>query len=192
MRPLTSNKWVKFENIDNPECWQACGATEILLHCQRKIQNGTATLENKLAISHRDFPDSSVGKESACNSGDPGLIPGLERAPGEGNGYPLQYSCASPVAQLIKNLPAMWETWVRPLGWEDPLWEATHSSVPAWRIPWTVQSMRSQRVRHNWVTFTFSHRLCTAVGWEMASVWKQNKNYRPWYKLLKETNRKMC
>ena len=56
------------------------------------------------------FPDSSVGKESTCNVGDPGLIPGLGRSAGEGIGYPLQYSCASLVAQLVKNLPAMWET----------------------------------------------------------------------------------
>ena len=55
-------------------------------------------------------------------------------------GYPLQYSWASLVAQLVKNLPAMWETWVRSLGWEDPLekGKATHSSILAWRIPWTV------------------------------------------------------
>ena len=63
-------------------------------------------------------------------------IPGLGRSPGEGKGYPLQYSWASLVAQLGNNLPAMRETWVRSLGWEDPLEEgmATHSSVPAWRI----------------------------------------------------------
>ena len=53
------------------------------------------------------FPDSSVGKESACNAGDPGSIPRVGRSAGEGIGYPLQYSCASLVAQLIKNLPAM-------------------------------------------------------------------------------------
>ena len=58
------------------------------------------------------FPDSSVGKESACNAGDPGLIPGSGRSPGEGIGYPLQHSWASLVAQLIQNLPAMLETWV--------------------------------------------------------------------------------
>ena len=57
-------------------------------------------------------PDSSVGKESACNVGDPGSIPGLERSAGEGIGYPLQYSRASLVAQLVKNPPAMQETWV--------------------------------------------------------------------------------
>ena len=57
------------------------------------------------------FPDSSVGKESACNAGDPGSIPGLGRSPGEGTGCPLQYSWASLVAQLVENLPAVWETW---------------------------------------------------------------------------------
>ena len=67
------------------------------------------------------FLHSSVGKESACNARDPGLIPGLGRSPGEGIGYPLQYSWASLVAQLVKNLPAVWETWVWSLGWEDPL-----------------------------------------------------------------------
>jgi len=61
-----------------------------------------------------------VGKESACNAGDPGSIPGLGRSTGEGIGYPLQYSWASLVAQLAKNLPAMQETRVRSLDWEDP------------------------------------------------------------------------
>ena len=69
------------------------------------------------------FPDGLVGKESACNEGDPGSIPGSGRSPGEGIDYSLQYSCASLVAQLVKNPPAMQETWVRFLGWEDPLGE---------------------------------------------------------------------
>ena len=84
------------------------------------------------------FPDSSVGKEYVCNAGDPSLIPGLGSSPGEGIGYPLQYLWASLVAQTVKNLPAMWETWIWSLGWEDPLEEesmATHSSILAWRIP---------------------------------------------------------
>ena len=83
------------------------------------------------------FPDSSVGKESTCNAEDPGLNPGLGRPAGEGIGYPLQYSWASLVAQMVKNLPAMKGTWVRSLGGEDPLEEgmATHSSILAWRIP---------------------------------------------------------
>ena len=86
------------------------------------------------------FPDSSVGKESACNSGDPSSILGLGRSAGEGIGYPLQYSWASLVARLVKNLPAIRDTWVRSLGWEDPLekGKATHSSILTWRIPWTI------------------------------------------------------
>ena len=92
------------------------------------------------------FPDSSVGKESTCNAGEPGSIPGSGRSAGEGIDYPLQYSWASLVAQLVKNLPARWETWVRSLGWQDPLekGKASHSSILAWRIPWTVWCMGSQ------------------------------------------------
>ena len=99
-----------------------------------------------------------AGKESACNTGDPGSIPGLGRSTGEGIDYPLQYSWVSIVAQLVKNPPAMWETWVRSLGWEDPLekGKSTHCSILAWRIPWTIQYMGSQRVRHDWATFTFT------------------------------------
>ena len=77
---------------------------------------------------------------SAWNVGDPGSIPGSGRSPGEGIGYPLQYSWASLVVQLVKNPLAMWETWVQSLGWADPLekGKATHSSILAWRIPRTV------------------------------------------------------
>ena len=86
------------------------------------------------------FPDSSVGKESACKAGDPGLIPGSGRSAGEGIGYPLQYSWATLVVQLGKNPPAMWESWVRSLDWENPLEKgtATYSSNLVWRILWTV------------------------------------------------------
>ena len=68
----------------------------------------------------------------------------------------FQTARASLVAQLVKNLPAMQETWVQSLGWEDPLekGKATHSNILAWRIPGTIQSMGSQRVKHNWATFT--------------------------------------
>ena len=81
------------------------------------------------------LPGSSVGKKSACNAGDPDLIPA-----GEGIGYPLQYFGASLVAQLVKNPPAVQETWVQSLGWEDPLEKGTaiHSSILAWRMPWTL------------------------------------------------------
>ena len=99
------------------------------------------------------FSGSSAGKESTCNAGDPGSISGSESSPGEGIGYPFQYSWVSPVAQMVKNLPARWETWIRSLVWEDPLEEgmATHSSILAWRIPWTeepgrLQSMEWQRI----------------------------------------------
>ena len=84
------------------------------------------------------FPGrAQLVKEPACNAGDPGSIPGSVRSPGEGIGYPLQYSSASLVAQTLKNPPAMQETWVRSLGWEEPLEEgmATHSSILAWRTP---------------------------------------------------------
>ena len=89
------------------------------------------------------FPGGSAGEESAFNAGDPGSISGLGRSTEEEKDYPLQYSWASLVAQPVKNPPAMRETWVRSLVWEDPLEKgtATHSSVVAWRIPWTVQFM---------------------------------------------------
>ena len=79
------------------------------------------------------FPDSSVGKESTCNAEDPGLLPRLGRSAGERIDYPLQYSWASLVVQLIKNSPIMRETWVQSLGWEDPLvkGKATHSGILA-------------------------------------------------------------
>ena len=110
------------------------------------------------------FLGGSAGKESACNAGQPGLIPRSGRSPGDGMGYPLQYSWASLVAQKVKNLPAIWETWVRNLSWEDPLEEgmATHSSILAWSIPWTeepggLESIGLQRVRHDWVASSAQH-----------------------------------
>ena len=78
--------------------------------------------------------------ESTWNAGDSGSIPRLGSSTGEGIGYLLQYSWVSLVAHLVKNPLAMWETWVRSRGWEDPLekGKATHSSILAWKIPWTV------------------------------------------------------
>ena len=120
------------------------------------------------------LPRQFSGKESTCQAGDAGLIPGLGRSPGKGNGnclqyrrtwldswiskicwrrdrLPIPYSWASLVAQLVKNQPAMWETWVRSLGWEDPLkkGKVTHSSILAWRLPWPMQSLGQQRVRRD-------------------------------------------
>ena len=102
------------------------------------------------------FPGRSAGKESTCKAGDPGSIPVWGRSPGEGIGYPLQYSWASLMTQAIKNPLAMRETWIRSLGWEDPLEEgmATHYSILTWRIPmdkgaWWAIVNGSQRVRHD-------------------------------------------
>ena len=82
------------------------------------------------------FPGSSAGKESACNAGEPGSIPGSGSSPGEKIGYPLQYSWASLVAQMVKNLPSMQETWIPSLGGEEGM--ATHSTILAWRIPMDI------------------------------------------------------
>ena len=100
-----------------------------------------------------------VVKTLPTNAGDvrdTGSIPGSGRSPGGGHGKPLLCSWASLVAQTVKNLPAMQETWVKALDWEDPLEKgtATHCSILAWRIPWTekpgrLQSMRSHRVGHD-------------------------------------------
>ena len=86
------------------------------------------------------FPDGSVGKASVLNAGVPDSIPGSGRSAGEGKGDPLQNSWNSPVAQLVKNLPAVQETRVRSRGWEDPLekGKAAHSRILTWGIPWTV------------------------------------------------------
>ena len=82
------------------------------------------------------FPCSSAGKESTCNAGDPGLIPGSGRSPREWIGYPFQYSWASLLAQMIKNPPPVQETWVRSLGWKDTQEEstATLSNILAWKM----------------------------------------------------------
>ena len=104
-----------------------------------------STIYSWLSI-YKGFPDSSLGKESSCNAGDPGSIPVLRRSTGEGIGYPLQYSWASLVAQLVMNPPAMQETWVWSLGWEDSLekGKATHASTLAWTIPWAVGVSKSR------------------------------------------------
>ena len=81
----------------------------------------------------QDFPGSSAGIENAHNAGDPSLIPGSGRSAGEGIGYPLQYSWASLVTLLVRNLPVTQEAPVQFLGWEDPLekGKVTHCSIPA-------------------------------------------------------------
>jgi len=117
-------------------------------------------MPNKYLLTCMGFPHSSVAKESICNAGDPRSISGSKRSSGEVIDFPLQYSWASRADQLVKNLPEMQETWVGSLGWEDPdsleKGKATHSSILAWRIPWTVQSMGLQRVGQDWEIFTVS------------------------------------
>ena len=92
------------------------------------------------------FPGGSAGKESACNAGDPSSIPGLGRSAGERIGYSLQDSWASLLAQLVKNLPAMWETWVGSLDWEDSPGEGKGYLLQysGLGIPSTIQSIGSQ------------------------------------------------
>ena len=117
------------------------------------------------------FPGGSDGKESTCNAGDLGSIPGSGRSAGEGIGYSLQYSWASLVAQTVKNLPAMWETWVWSLGWVDPLEKAmdAHSSIPAWKFhglysPWDHK--KSDKLS--------AYRSCTVLDTENIGL---NKTY---------------
>ena len=90
----------------------------------RIVVDSLGLIENRITGWLRQNPASliaSVGKESTCNAGDHGSIPGQGRSPGKGIVYSLQYSWASLVAQLVKNLPAVRETWAQSLGWEDPL-----------------------------------------------------------------------
>ena len=112
-----------------------------------------------ICICTRGFPDSSVGKESSCKAGDPGLIPASGRSPGEGIGYPLQYSWSSLVAQLVKNLPAT----VGDLGSIPGLGRSPGEGKG---YPFKYSSLensmdcivhRVARVRHDWATFTSLH-----------------------------------
>ena len=108
-------------------------------------------------------PDSSVGKESTCNAGDPGLIPGSGRSPGEGTGYPLQYSWTSLVAQQVKNLPAMWNTRFDPRAGKI-LWRRERLPTPVfWPVgfhgvyrPW-VHKESDMTERLSLVPITYKH-----------------------------------
>ena len=91
---------------------------------------------------------SSAGKESSCHAGDSGLVSGSGRSPGERKGYLLQYSWASLVAQMVKNLPEIQETWVQSLGWGDTwkrAWEPTPVFLPG-ESPGIQESGRLQSV----------------------------------------------
>ena len=119
-------KGLKREDSSNPAVLEAVkvfsGAVAFLFSLKNVSPASTTVILRSAVDSpifkpnyyRHGFPDSSVGKESACNAQDLSLIPGSGRSTGEGIGYTLQYSWASLVAQLVKNPPAMWETWVRP------------------------------------------------------------------------------
>ena len=129
---------------------------------------------------------SSAGKESACNAGDLSSTPGLGRSPGEGKGYPLQYFWASLVAQLVKNPPAMQETWVQPLGWEDPLEKgmATRSRILAWRIPCIVHGVAKSRTRLSDFHFFRAVQclgLCALTAEGPSSVWETKITQAAWH-----------
>ena len=107
-----------------PQDWKSC------LHSNPNERQCQRILKLPHNCSHlTGSPHSSVGKESTCNAGDPSSIPGLGRSAGKGIGYPLQYSWASLVTQLVKNQPAMWETWVQSLSWEEP-WRRERLPTP--------------------------------------------------------------
>ena len=145
------------------------------------------------------FPGSWAGKESACSAGDPGSIPGSGRPPGERTGYPLQSSGASLVAQTVKNMPAMQETWVRSLGWEDPLEEGmeAHFYILAWRIPMkrslvgysprghkesdTTERLSTEHTQHNIANVLHRHGI---ISWMIRcgyALSKMHMWYRPSY-----------
>ena len=114
--------------------------------------------------------DHSADKESVSSTQDPSLIPGSGRSTGEEIGYPLQYSWAFLVAQLVKNPPAVQKTWVLSLGWEDPLDKGIiiHSSILAWRIPWTVCRWGCKELdMTEWLSLTHSF------------LWLSSKNFIP-------------
>ena len=108
-------------------------------------------------LKDKGFPGSSTGKESSCNTEDPGMISGLGRYPGEGIGYPLQYSWASLMVQTVKNPPVMRETWIQSLGWEEPPWRrawqplqyACLENPMDRKHPGELQSMGLLRVRQD-------------------------------------------
>ena len=127
---LISHPWKR----DGSSTWWKSPLNQRISHISKNTFTINTTQKDNISIT--GFPVSSAGKESTCNAGDPGLIPGLGRSSGEGTSYPPQY-WASLVAKSIKNLPAMKDTWVQSLGWDDPLVEdmATHSSILSQRIP---------------------------------------------------------
>ena len=151
---------------------------------------------------------SSAGKQSSCNTGDPGLIPGSGSSPGEGIGYPVQCSWVSLVAQLVKSLPTVQETWVQSVAWEDSLEKekATRSSILAWRISRTAWSLglQSQTWLGNWTELIKKNEImpskATWMDLEIISVSEKSEkdkhhgtaymwSIKKWYKLTYLQNR---
>ena len=150
------NSWWKFFTEDFS--MRGIDQGEVAQQCLNKTWTKIWLITCWLICIPLTFSGSLAGKETTYNAGDPSLILGLGRSPGEGMSYPLQYSWASLVAQLVKNLPAMRETWAWSLGWEDPLekGKAIHSSIMAWRIPWTVWGCKDLDTTEQLsLTFTF-------------------------------------
>ena len=169
-----------------PHQWLRCGHFSYTLQYneeERHTKPSIIILYETYTMVELGSPGGSDSRKSACNAGDLGLIPGSGSSPGEGIGYPLQYSLASLVAQTVKNPPAMQETRARFLGQEVPLERgmATYSisnlSSLAWRIPQTQPGCLQaslwlcllslllscpRRGGHDWVnsTFTFMTELC--------------------------------
>ena len=137
----TANRYLKKCSISlSLQKWTSESEWDIASELVKHVGKAVEKMECLCSVDWNANWYSYNVKESACNAGDPSSIPGSGRSTWEGIGYPLQYSWVSLVAQLVKNLPAMQETWIRSLAWEDPLGngKATHSGILAWRIPWTV------------------------------------------------------
>ena len=128
----------------------------------KKVYSGTLPIlkldNDDFAIQLHEFFiyffDIDLLSESVCNAGDPSSIPGWGRSAGEGRGYALQYSWGSLMAQLVKNLPAMQETWVWSLDWKTP-WRRQRLPTPVF-WPREFHGLYSCRVRHDGATFTFT------------------------------------
>ena len=159
---MTTNSSIlawRIPRTEEPGGLQSIGSQRVVHNWACGHDNGMALI---LSCSTMGFPVSSAGKEPSCNAGDPDFIPGSGRSAGEGIGYPLQYSWTSLVAQMVKNLRVMQQTWVWSLGWKDPLEKgtATHSNILARRIPWAEEPGRLHTVHgitKNWTWLSDFH-----------------------------------
>ena len=148
-------------------CVSSCLPSCILIYSSWKSDSAPTSLTQPLYLADRLFvnrkplvflsPSSALFLQSFLSGRRPPFDSWVRKLPWRGIGYPLQYSWASPVAQLLKNPPAMQETWVRSLGWEDPLekGKATRSRILAWRIPWTIWGRKESDTTE--LTFTFTN-----------------------------------